>query len=440
MAALQAAPVIAARWRVRRRAGLGAAALLVIASVMSGRGQEAPTASTWDANLLSVQLQDVRIKTNRIVAAWLEMATKYLLRANLCIDEGSPDQGTFGMRKDIATEGDLLQAFLTAYPTYTYTKDEQTGVIWIHGRGRKYSTILAQRVLIRQGARQVQMYNDVLTPLSGFIRQEARIDTRPLLSISGTLNYPVDLPRGVYSVRDILNLCCCANPTKAFLIGPTWGAGAEVSPVDLQYDNPLAPPRAAAVRFWEQELGRLTGPAPRAQEVSMALRDASPRKRWAARCYYEATAFNYRAADLLASCDTPDELVWAALGIEAAVYRGTRGEGILPRLDAILRQELKRGPADTLAHLQDPGIALLTALELSKSNTSTASLDEAVRGHRFTSAERANVEPDLCRLGHGSRLVVDKLGRMSIDPDLAAEVLREFENTNLFTQVQTEVK
>jgi hypothetical protein len=182
--------------------------------------------SKWDENLLSVALGDVSIKANSLAEAWREMTTKYLLRANIYLDAAAiSNDTTFSFHNEKATGNELFDAFLTTYPAFTYTQDPETGVIWFHPKRVNYSDILNQQVKIARQASQVPMYADIYMPLCKLLAPNIT-DSRDTGDYIGEIDrsthkppipyiwfYDVNMPAGVYSVREILNFCCAANPT-----------------------------------------------------------------------------------------------------------------------------------------------------------------------------------------------------------------------------------
>jgi hypothetical protein len=406
--------------------------VVLLATLAAGsRAEEFQFRSQWDEGLLDVELRDVSIEKAPLHLAWQEMATKYLLRSVMYYDVRSDaDSATFSFKKDKATGRELVEAFLGAYPAYTYTQDKDTGVIWFHRKTVKYSEILKQRIAIAQPQWQISMYRSVLELLRGLLAPSisSELPFATSLGSSETFNYPVDLPAGVYPARDIVNFCCLANPTKTFGFSPLRTGGLNLAPINLPYGNPLVPPRAAAVSFWEKEIGRSTNGIPSPDEIGLALADPSPRKRWAARMYLQAAPVSYRRGDLINQSDDPRKVVWAALALRCLELPS----GQQPYLSRPFMGRVMQIFTNDLAHL-DPGLALLTAMELAREKDD-ASLMDCVAGHKFTSAEMEVIKPDLYRIARRSQLVRDKLRKMKFDvPELSPAGLDYLDGGNAFT-------
>jgi hypothetical protein len=392
--------------------------------------------SKWDETFLNVELHDVHVNSDTIESAWMEIRDKYLLRANLYLGDGwDAESKAFSFNKETATGKELIEAFLATYPTYIYTQDSKTGVIWIYPKRMEYEDILSEKIKINHPAYQVSAVNAVIIPLCKLLHLQ------PMLSNGNmqAFNYGVDLPAGVFTARDIVNFCLIANPTKAFRFYPSYGGytGGYVIILDnLEYRNPLALPRAAAVKFWEVEIGKPTNEIPTAAELSVAMSDVDPKIRFAARSYHEAAPVNYNMKDIIEKSGSPENAVWAALGIEASMFKGIYDPQFLVANSG-------SGFTTSLRQIKDPGLALVTSLELAreKQGTNYLYLDSIVSQHKFTEAEIANIKPDVYRLAHESPLMLDKLKAMKLDvPEFSPKALSELADTNLFTLVPMEKK
>ena len=166
--------------------------------------------SKWDQDLLNVELHDIHIKANFLLAAFDAITTKYMLRANLYCENDDAAQFAFDAEK--ANGKELFEALVVTYPAYTYTQDHETGVICVHPKRIKYEDILKQNVVITQPAMQVPAYWGILEPLCNLLSPEVtryiRVNGIHSYDSSGRENMPssfcywVDLPAGVYPPGD----------------------------------------------------------------------------------------------------------------------------------------------------------------------------------------------------------------------------------------------
>jgi hypothetical protein len=407
------------------------------AMVVAGKAGDALFLSKWDQALLNTEFHDVHVKTNTMVTAFEEMSTKYLLRANIYLDAAAySDSTTFGLNKKTATGEEIIEAFLDAYPEYTYTHDPDTGVIWFHPKRVRYDSILNQKVKSEHAANQIPVYTQVLMPLNALLFPNVNILSQSSWGREPvSWCYCVNMPAGDLSVRQILNLCSTADPTKAFEVGPQRWSGKTIviSCLDLIYANPLTLPRATTLKFWEIEIGKCSNGIPSFDEVVTAMSDYNPRKRWAAWAYQEADQMNYPVPDLINKSSDSEKVIWVVLGVENTLIRGS----ITNYFDYIVNRFPRL--ANDLSHIQDPRLALLASLELTKEKHDASFLNTIVSGHKYSEAEIASIKPDLIRIARQSKLARDKLSSMKFDDsDLSPEGLHELENTNLFSLVPIE--
>jgi hypothetical protein len=403
--------------------------LLVVIGVI-GQTISFPINSSWDKELLDIKLHNVRISADNMTAAWQEMGAKYLLRANFYMgDKWATNTASFYFRKNDTTEGELLQAFLVAYPAYTYTQDEETSVTWIYPKSIHYNEILHQMVKIDHPVCGASMYTDVLNSLCRVLSTNICIYGVGGLSygspMSNTYDYGVNLQPGNYTVKQILNYCCIFNLTKSFAVFPDPDGRLIIEPVNLYYGNPLAS-REAAVKFWWGELGKPTNDIPSISEVIASMGDKSARRRWAARNYWEAAFAKYPLGIMFSKSKNPEYTVWTALGVGTVLFRGERGGQFISHLGSQF--------ATILANVQDPALALVLSLELAREKQDPSYLDDIINKHKYSEAEINSIKPDIYRLAHESKLALKKLKSMKVDASgFSTEALRELEDTNIFT-------
>jgi hypothetical protein len=409
------------------------AVILAILGILawSGLAADVLPRSQWDDGLLEAELHNVNIKPKRLRAAWQQISSRYLLRSNFYMDSDSDSDPTvFAFQKETATGKEVFEAFLAAYPAYTMTQDPRTAVIWLHPKSVPYNRILSQEIKIGHAAFQTPMFACVYIPLVRMLSPSVGPLVRNFGSSRSTLSYVVDFPSGLFSVRDVLNICCVADPTMAFGIVARSGGRLGLQPVNIYDGNPLDPPRAGLVRFWKSEIGEPKTGMPSLVEIVSALSESNPRKRWASRIYLMGNLENYNILDLVAKCDDPKKAIWTGLAIK---YIDRRGGGDEPFL--ILNfPELMPAFTNDLPHL-DPGLALLASMELAREQKN-ASLMDVVAGHKFSTAEMDVIKPDVYRIARESKFVRDKLLSMKLDaPALSSEILTELGRTNLFELV-----
>jgi hypothetical protein len=288
------------------------------------------------------------------------------------------------------------------------------------------------------------MYTDVYVPLCKLLAPKVidssyaqtmgaidRLTRKP--PIPSAWLYDVDLPSGVYSVREILDFCCVANPTKAFLVcqEPGQTSPLAIQLIDLLNPNPFDPPRVEAIAFFELGIGKPTNGIPSLEEIRMAMSDVySPEKRSAACLYLEASRFNYAPLYLIGKADGSEQEVWTVLGVEYAEWRYadtnffTSMALTFPRL----REDLKK--------IENSDLALLASLQLTREKQDTSYLDAIVSKHTYSEAEIAGIKPELVRIARSSKAVRDKLKVINLNaPEFSPQALDELANTNFLMLV-----
>jgi hypothetical protein len=415
--------------------------------ILTTRGVADSGKSAWDANTLSANFNEVAINANSMEEAWRDITARYLLRANLYMDSVAVSNRApfiFNQREH-CTGKDIFDGFLAAYPDFTYTQNPDSGIIWFHPKRVSYGDILNQRIRIdNHGMNGVPMYTCVYLPLCNLIRPNL-VDSSeaPVQRNSSTEPFPydwlydVDLPVGVHSAREILDFCCIANPTKAFLIRPLrWQQKPfYIFKENLVSGNPLYPPRVQAVNFWEVEIGKSTNGTPSMAEICKAMSDPDPKKRLAACLYVEACPLNYAAIGLVGKAADSDEAIWTALGEEYAVWRFSDTDYFTMLMRRIPRLR------DDLKNVRNPCLALLASLQLTREMQETSYLDAIVNKHKYTEEEIKSIKPELMRMARSSKAVRDKLMEMKSQvPDLSPLALSELADTNSFLILPQESK
>ena len=397
--------------------------------------------SKWDKALLNMGFRDVSINAVGMPAAWREITTRYLLRANIYIDaQADSVSQAFIFKKEDATGREILGALLAAHPAYTYTQDRETGVLWIHPKRIKYEDILNQKIRVVRPAHQIRLFTGIYEPLCSLLSSDVIAASLPKAgSPSSAYSYFVDLPSGVCSAREILNSCSTANPTKAFAVGLESVKSSNklsISICDLHYLNPMALPRVAALKFWEIDIGKPANEIPSAHEVNAALCDANSTKRWAAVAYLEAAQANYSPVKLIEKADEPEKAVWVALGVENTLYRGIGDLTFFKNVAAHIPEFM-----NDFVQIKDPKLALIASLEMTREKQDASYLDAIVSKHKYSEAEIASIKPDIYRLAHEYPLALDKLEAMKLDvPEFSPKALHELAETNLFILVPADQK
>lgn len=331
---------------------------LGIGSEFQAKAAESDVA--WDKALANMVCENVDIQADLLTRAWQEVASSLLLRCNLLIRSDFSSEGKFRFKSPRCTGKQILDALVAAYPQYIWGQDEESGVIWIYPKNLKLQEVLPQKVRLVQNYEGLRMQQDVLEPLN----------KNPLFGVGvkewgpsfyDTLNCPVNLASGIYSMRRLLNCCCLASPRIGFFVTLTEQSPMPyvVAAINLKWDRTKITTPGA--RLWWQLVVKkqIKGPTPSLTEVGEALADANSEVRKAAQKYVDAVSDAWKE-EIVNSSARGRVGLWVAVEVIGVLCRSN--EVICPFGVNRIRQILAEQP--DLLTKGDYGMALLAALEL----------------------------------------------------------------------------
>lgn len=326
--------------------------------------------SSWDFRLLDLQLQAVSVEGASLQEAWVRMLRNLQVRSVLYLPEELNSQQHFEYKAAQCTVRELYDAFVTTYPQLTWRQDPDSGIVWFFPKALHYSEILSNEVHVATDEFGLRCFTDILTPLQE--RSEAKIYLwRRGFTFLGVFDFPVDIPAGTYSVRQLLNQCCVCNPDKTFVILVDSRVGVIVTLQNLEPDNPQNPTRAA-LSFWQVEIDPKQATSPDSETIRKALSNPDPRIRWAGRCYVELVTSIGRDA-LVREAVGKEEALWTAVALTSLLQRM---EGTTHRA-SVERIEKEFDPA--FFEKGDPGLCTLVALEMARHGRDCRGLDFLAR-------------------------------------------------------------
>jgi hypothetical protein len=429
------------------------------------------TTSFWDKTLLDMELHNVRMKARTINEAWDKLGRGFLVRAVLAVEERTAVPAPFEFTREACTVREIIGAVLEAYPEYQFTQDPETGVLWIHPASVPYESILANPVVIPPGLNQVPALQGVLRPLQA--QGALHIFSRGVVEAFESAHaFPVNLSPGLHAVRDILNMCCQASPSRTFYVrldtgvvtpgdilcppsypGLCWPEdvppsgtpgqspdpkveaklAAVVAPEDQDLMRPfLASPgpealrylRPGSLRFWRLGMGRAGDAEPTHAELLQALASPSEHERWVARSFVQAETFHVPIQHIIMEAPHGREVVWASLGM-LAMHNLAMPTAHAPGLLRI-RLEMSR---DTAAIL-DRGTVVLAAMEMAR--VGDDALLKKVAQWNLGPDELATIDPDGVRIARSSSIVRAALKEANCAwPGLSANDIRAMEEPKL---------
>ncbi len=419
------------------------------------------TTSFWDKALLDMELQHVEMSAGSLFAAWDKLGRAFLVRSVLALRESSAVRRPFEFTKDACTVRDLIGALMEAYPDYQLSQDLETGILWIHPASVPYESLLATSVVIPPGMNQVPALQGVLRPLQS--QGAFGIRWRGIVgAFENAHAFPVNLRPGVHTVRDVLNMCLQASPSRTFYVALN-EPQAIVTPVDIlnppghpemdkfiralqQGGSPgqqpaspggvtnqalpftagpnVTPLRPGSLRFWRLGMGRAGDAQPSNAELLEALASQSAHERWVVRLFMGAEVFQVPIQRMVSEAPPGREAVWAALGMLTTHNLATpssRSPGLLR-----IRREVS---LDTAASL-DRGTVVLAAMEMAR--VGDDALLKKVARWALGPDELATIDPDGVRIANSSSIVRTALKEANCAwPGLSANDLRATEERKL---------
>ena len=375
-------------------------------------------ASAWDSSLPGVELHNLRLNSSTLKEAWNELSQRWLIRSVLLVSGDTQTETPFVFKADRVTAGELMDKLVVTYSDYTWTQDQRSGVVWVYPSRLPFEQVLPSVQTVQNDQYGIPMQTGVLESLAKNPANNIVPKEWGTLFLN-TFEYPVDIPRGQYSTRDILNLCCTANPTKSFFLQLTDEGTTKVTAFNLITDT-IATPTSGALHLWKTGL-ETPGP-PTIEELKKALASRDPFVRSIGGAYLESVIWNTPVEEIVTDTNNGELGLWTTVGLLKIIVRteeGTFTSGIA-RLEAELKGDLfEKG---------DPQLALLTAFELARLTENTEGLDR-ISARTFSENDLMAIRSDLHRIARASKAVRDKIRQLGPDWLIFSEqILKQFES------------
>ena len=381
--------------------------------------------------LIQLELHNIHVQAKSLNDAWQQISDQSGIRTILytTYEQKSYQEIKFTFDSDKCTAGELLTALENGYPGCVHTQDKKSGVIWLHPRTVPYETILTNKVLIEKNVEAIPMQTGILGKFGSLKIYNAGSGGTITLN---TFDHPVDLLAGNYSIRDILNTCCLANPNRTFFVSLGYHQICFVRPltVILFYGSghDVTP---ALLSFWKSNVDSTAKALPTEKQLIDTLADNDPRVRLAARNYIEFDLFEMfsKLGNLLSKSDTLEKSMWVAIAnLNVVAYTDPEGPILhLPETDKMekaLKEEDWSG---------NTGLKALVAMEVARVTRDTTFLEQVAKQPLSVTAI-ANVKPDIIRTLRVSPYSRGKL--LALNPQWAGFSKAEIEalsQTNIFS-------
>jgi hypothetical protein len=389
-------------------------AIILFAAMRSMAGEGQPLNSKWDAAIPNMELREVHLQAAgpSVSDVWRDVASQTRVRAVLFDTKPQTELQSqdieFRFDRTNCTVNDLLDAFASAFPQYMFTQEADTGVLWLHPTNVAYTDILSGKIVVTRPAEAIPMLSGILGPLTLF----RSLQLAPVPVTGGgfsSFNYPVDLPAGTYSLREIVNYCCLACPDRTFDFEPCAHESYGYSCMSIcPYGKPLPP---GAEFFWQKEIDPSVLQEPTEDQLIAALANQDRHIRWAARQYFD---FNFMVnerfrSEMIQRAAPAATAIWVTVGIDSVVDYGMGlmspySPACIHRMQAVFeRKEDLSG---------EPGLKALAAVELARVSHDFGPLREVAK-QPLSAADIEDVKYDLIRNLHYSDAVRDQLAELN---------------------------
>lgn len=352
-------------------------------------------ASSWDRDLAELALDYVNIHAGSLTEAWQALSVQYLVRSVLVVSDRALKGAPFDYQSAKCTVRELYDALAATYGL-VWEQDARTGVAWFHPRELTPDPILTTNIRVEQEQLGLPLQTGILEPLAH--GRVAGLTVKRWGSLfRNTFDYAVDVRAGVYSVRDLLNLCCVANPTKTFF-AQVGDGGVFLTPVSLASDE-VRPAPVGALHLWDAEIGQARPRRePTRGQVMAALADKRAEVRHAARNYLEAIIWSVNVDELVRRGSSIEQTLWACIGVTSVLVRSEEATH-----QASL-ETMGRLATDDFLAMCEPELAVMTALECARLTQGARAL-EIISKRKFVADELAPVISDACRVASSSDYV-----------------------------------
>lgn len=279
--------------------------------------ENAPAA--WDKNLPSLETGKVDVNGTSMQEAWKNFSSNVMQHSVLFVQTDFSTVGDFHFQHANATVRDFLNALVSAYPAYAWEQDARTGVIWIHPKDMAMKDLLPVPLTVTNDYLGLRMQEDVLEKLAANPFSNVRAKKWGT-GFTDTFDYPVNIPAGAYMVRDIISLCCAANPSISFYITQI-GKRDIPTVIAVNLTDTGSKNSAGARAWWNSEVKTTNGADPTWGDVRNALANTDPIVRENARKYLEITDNDAPIGDIIHSAPDDRDGLLVSLGALSVMAR-----------------------------------------------------------------------------------------------------------------------
>lgn len=352
----------------------------------------------WDRTLPEHRLKNIKVRASSLIEAWKLLSVDHLVRSVLVVPDYEAGPPIFEFEAAACTVRDLHESLAAAYKL-AWTQDPQTGVTWLHPLTVPYQRILPSKIHLLHPQPGLPMQSGILEALEEGGAAGITVKRWGSLFLN-TFDYAVDIPVGTCTLRELLNVCCLANPTKTFFLRVKDGESL-ITAVNLVSDQ-VPSTRAGSLFFWDVEIGSKRSDAPAQEEIMMALANSAAQVRHAARNYLEAGIWSADIDNWLNQGSSSARTLWTCIGIASILVRSEEATHLASA------EMMKRLATAAFLAECEPGLAVVTALDLARLTKDSEAL-KIVAKRNLSSADIEHVTSDACRIAALSAYVRSNL-------------------------------
>lgn len=358
----------------------------------------AETFPEWDKKLPQLVLTNVDLSGESLTKT-LNNIGQYLgirIIAYITSDIGK----AFAFRAQQCTVSNVLDKMAATYDSLEWNQDQKTGVIWFVPKNGEADSWLKFPVKLERAQPGLRMYTDIIDGLSRFTNRKIGTPRRGAGFLT-IFDYTVDLPSGVLSLKDIINICASTDPHISFWLQPRADyAGYLVISLGTTWNNANPKTLVPGFRyFWELEVRRPTSAILRSDAIFAAYSSPDPHIRGAAEKTRSLLGYLVADDDILKTTGLEVDRMWAANGLLNAVARDPRF-GKQPPLD-ILSSEANQA---RLLALDDPELVVLSAFQIARCGGGTGLLT-SVLNKQIPPGKLSSVKSALFRMARESAAI-----------------------------------
>lgn len=360
--------------------------------------------SAWDRDLPDLPLEQVTIRARSLPDAWQDLNTALSTRSILVEDRAVPADGACVVELGKSSLREAMQRLLAHYPNYTSTQDPVSGLTWIHPRSRPFALLLPDLIDLPRAERGVPSGTSLLTTLEDSLGAGLLVRRRGM-SARSSMEWPVDLPAGRSTLRDVLQRLVITEPSRSLFIQLRTD-GSRVLDVISTLGERTDQPRAGAVAWWRTAFNGTVPTGPSWDGLMAGLGDADAQRRTVARGFLGLNSLNVSKARWHDLDQDPITGLWVNIAL-ARLYARLPDSSYREVRD-YLQKLRERGDFATLP----PALALVAACELARlAKGDTSAIDHVAQRADLAAADLTPIADELYRLARMSAAVRGALER-----------------------------